>query len=62
MYVIGGNIKLSPVSGGYIEGEVLDTPVAKISQTVGAQVAEKAEQAEDVGKSEAATCPLGLRE
>ena len=62
MYVIGGNIKLSPVSGGYIEGEVLDTPVAKISQTVGAQVAEMAEQANDVGKSKAVTCPLGLRE
>ena len=52
----------SPVAGGYIEGEVLDTPVAKISQTVGAQVAEMAEQAEDVGKSKAVTCPLGLRE
>ena len=53
---------MSPVSGGYIEGEVLDTPVAKISQTVGAQVAEMAEQANDVGKSKAVTCQLGLRE
>ena len=53
---------MSPVAGGYIEGEVLDTPVAKISQTVGAQVAEMAEQAKDVGKSKAVTCPLGLRE